>query len=105
MRISFFEEYPNPSTLSKLNLVKFPTKLYLSEYSIEGYKQYKNELQKKYKNLKEVVWWPILNFHEGYWFSPWTKRIALLRTFHSLLKENIPILWDAEFPRNRKLIF
>lgn len=105
MRISFFEEYPNSDTLSKLDLVRFPTKLYLAEYSLEGCKQYKNDLQKKHRNVKEVIWWPILNIHEGYWLSPWTKRRALLRTFHSLLNERIPILWDAEFPKNRKLIF
>ena len=104
MKISFFEEFPNKSTLPKLDLVKFPTKLYLAEYSIEGYKQYKKELQNKYKNLKEVIWWPVLNVHEGYWMSPWSKRRALLRIFHCLLNENISILWDAEFPKNRKLI-
>lgn len=105
MQISFFEEFPNSTTLSKLDLVKFPTKLYLADYSIESYKQYKKELQSKYKNLKEVIWWPILNVNEGYWLSPWAKRRALLRLFSTLLNEKIPILWDAEFPRNIKLIF
>lgn len=104
MQISFFEEFPNSTTLNKLDLVNFPTKLYLAEYSIEGYKQYKKELQQKYKNLKDVIWWPILNVHEGYWLSPWTKIRALLRTFHCLLNEDIPILWDAELPRNRSLM-
>lgn len=105
MQISFFEEFPNSSNLSKLDLIKFPTKLYLAEYSIEGYKQYKKELQNKYKNIKEVIWWPILNVNEGYWLSPWSKRRALLRLFHYLLNEKIPILWDAELPRKRSLLF
>lgn len=105
MKISFFVEPTNSINLSKLKLVKFPTKLYISEYSIESYKLYKKQLQKKHKNIKEVIWWPILNVSEGYWLSPWTKRRALLRTFHNLLKEKIPILWDAEFPKNRSLIF
>ncbi|MBI2148230.1 hypothetical protein HYU23_00975 [Candidatus Woesearchaeota archaeon] len=104
MQISFFEEFPNSKTLIKLELIKFSTKLYLAEYSIEGYKQYKKELQNKYKNIKEIIWWPILNVDEGYWFSPWSKRRALLRTFHNLMNEKIPILWDAELPKNRKLI-
>ncbi len=105
MKISFFEEYANSKNLSKLSLIKFPTKLYLADYNIDSYKQYKKELQDKYKNLKEVIWWSVLNVHEGYWLSPWTKRRALLRIFHNLLNEKIPILWDAEFPKNRKLIF
>src|SRR3989344_4598289 len=105
MQISFFEEFPNSSNLSKLDLIKFPTRLYLAEYSIEGYKQYKKELQSKYKNLKEVIWWPILNVNEGYWLSPWSKRRALLRLFHCLLNEKISILWDAELPRKHSLLF
>ena len=44
MQISFFEEFPNFKTLGKLDLIKFPAKLYLEEYSVEGYKQYKKEL-------------------------------------------------------------
>ena len=105
MQISFFEEFPNTTNLKKLDLIKFPTKLYLAEYNIEGYKQYKKELQSKYKNIKEVIWWPILNMDEGYWLSPWSKRRALLRLFHQLMNEKIPILWDAEFPKRRSLLY
>lgn len=103
MKISFFEEFPNSKSLSKLELIDFSTKLYLADYSIEGYKQYKKELS-KYKNLKEIIWWPVLNVNEGYWLSPYSKRNALLRLFHNLLNENIPILWDAELPKNKILI-
>ncbi|MBS3152555.1 hypothetical protein J4230_04050 [Candidatus Woesearchaeota archaeon] len=105
MQISFFEEFPNDKTLNKLNLINFPTKLYLADYNMESYKQYKKELQNKYKNVKEVIWWPLLNEYEGYWLSPWSKRRALLRLFHSLLNEKVSILWDAEFPRKRSLIY
>ena len=103
MEISFFEEYPNTKNLEKLKLINFSTKLYLADYSIESYKVYKKQLQKEHKNLKEVIWWPILNFSEGYWLSPFSKRRALLRLFHVLLKERIPIMWDAEVPRKRSL--
>ncbi len=105
MQISFFEEFPNTENLSKLDLISFPIKLYLADYSIEGYKQYKKELQEKYKHIKEVIWWPVLNMKEGYWFSPWSKRKALLRTFDHLLYEKVPIMWDAEFPKKRMLLF
>ena len=105
MKVSFFEEFPNETNLNKLSLINFPTKLYLADYSIEGYKLYKKQLQKRNKNLKEVIWWPILNLKEGYWLSPWSKRKALLRLFHQLLNEKVPILWDAELPRKRILLF
>ncbi len=104
MQISFFEEFCNGKSLSKLELIKFPTKLYLADYSIEGFKQYKKELS-KYNNIKEFIYWPVLNVNEGYWLSPFSKRKALLRLFNKLLNEKISILWDAEPPKNRTLIF
>lgn len=105
MKIYFFEEFPNKKNLSKLDMINFPTKLFLAEYGLEGYKQYEKELNGRYKNLKEVIWWPIANVYEGYWLSPWTKRRALLRVISKLNDKKIPILWDAEFPKNRSLIF
>jgi len=100
MKISFFEEFPTEKSLSKLELVKFKTKIYLAEYHIEGFKQYKKEL----KNV-ELIWWPILNHSDGYWLSPFSKRKAMLKLFNQLLKENMPLLWDAELPKDRGLIF
>lgn len=105
MKIYFFEEFPNSSALSKLKLVKFPTKLFLADYSIEGFKLYEKEIKKEHKNVKELIYWPVLNVDEGYWLSPFSKRKALLRLFHQLLNEKIPIMWDAEFPRKRSLMF
>jgi len=98
MKISFFEEFPNKESISKLKLVKFKTKLYIAEYHIEGFKQYKKEI----KNV-ELIWWPILNYADGYWLSPFTKRKAIIKLSHQL-KDNMPLLWDAELPKNRKLI-
>ncbi len=105
MKIYFFEEFPNTKSLSKLDLVNFPTKLFLADYNYDGYKQYEKELKKKYKNLEEIIWWPVINVNEGYWLSPWTKRRALIRIINELKNKKVPILWDAEFPKNRKLLF
>ncbi|MBS3174963.1 hypothetical protein J4440_03730 [Candidatus Woesearchaeota archaeon] len=104
MEIYFFEEFPNGKSLSKLELIKFNTKIFLADYSIEGFKLYEKQIKSKYKNVKELIYWPVLNINEGYWFSPFAKRKALLRNFHNLLKEKISILWDAELPRKRKLL-
>ena len=105
MKISFFEEFPNKESLSKLNLIDFPTKIFLADYHIESFKLYEKEIMYKNKNIKELIWWPVINVSEGYWLSPFSKRFALLRVFHSLLYENISILWDAELPKNRFLLF
>jgi len=105
MKIGFFEEYPNSITLKKLNLIKFPTKLYLADYSIYGYKALVQKIKKDYPLAKEFVYWPIVNVKDGYWFSPWTRRKALLRSLHELMNSKTKILWDAEFPKNKKLFF
>jgi hypothetical protein len=105
MKISFFEEFPNTENLEKLELINFPTKLYLADSNIKKYKVYRKYLKDKYSHLEEVIWWPTLKIQDGYWLSPWTKRRALLTLFHSLSNENFPILWDAEYPRKRSLFF
>lgn len=105
MKISFFEEFPTKENLSKLDLIDFPTKIYLADYHIDSFKQYEKEIKSKNKHVKELIWWPVLNYNEGYWLSPYSKRKALLRLFHSLLNQNIPILWDCEFPIKRHLVF
>ena len=105
MKISFFEEFPNKDSLSKLNLIDFSTRIFLADYHLDSFKLYEKEIKSNNKNIKELVWWPVININEGYWLSPFSERFALLRVLHSLLNKKIPILWDAEFPRNRYLLF
>ncbi len=104
MKISFFEEFPNKNSLSKLELIDFSTRIFLADYHIDSFKLYEKEIISKNKNIKQLIWWPVINVNEGYWLSPFSKRSALLRVFHSLMHENISILWDAELPRNRYLL-
>ena len=102
MQISFFEEFPTENNLKKLKLISWPTKLYVAATSLKEFKEIKSDV--KNKNVKKVVYWPILNVNEGYWLSPWTKRKALLRTFNDLKEQNVALMWDAELPKNRKLL-
>ena len=39
---------------------------------------------------------PVLEKKEGYWFSPFTDRAALLRTINDIGKQRIPVMLDAE---------
>lgn len=99
MQISFFEEFPTKENLSKIKWVNFPTKLYIAAQSLNEFQRIKISSKK----VKEKIYWPILKKEEGYWFSPFTERKALLRTIQSLEKTKVPILWDAELPTHTNL--
>jgi hypothetical protein len=99
MIISFFEEYPTKKNLAKLNLIKFPTKLYLAAYSLKEF----NDLKKKIKNkyVKEIIYWPLLTKKEGYWFSGFSKRSGVKRVLNELAGEKVPLMLDLELPTTR----
>lgn len=94
MKISFFEEFPTKENLNKLNLINFPTKLYLASSSLQEFNKIKSQI--KNKHIKEFIYWPILKRSEGYWISPFTKRSALKRIFKET--KNTAIMLDLELP-------
>lgn len=96
MQISFFEEFPNKSNLSKLKFVTWTTKLYIGAKSVTEFKRIKASI--KNKHVKEVIYWPILEKKEGYWISPFSRRKALLRIFGELDGLKIPVMLDLELP-------
>lgn len=96
MMISFFEEFPDKSSISKLKLIRFPTKLYLGTRSLKEFKQLKSSIHNK--NVQEIIYWPILEKKEGYWVSPFSQRKALLRIFSELKNQKIPVMLDLELP-------
>lgn len=99
MIISFFEEFPTKENLRKLNYVTWPTKLYIAARSVKEFNNIKSKI--KNKNVKETVYWPILDKKEGYWISPFSNRNALSRIFNEVENKNIPIMIDAELPTTR----
>jgi len=99
MKISFFEEFPDEKTLGKIKLIKFPTKLIIAAKSVKDFEKI------KVKNVKETIYWPILDKKEGYWLSPFSKRTALLRTIKELENSDCKIMWDAELPTRRARLF
>lgn len=107
MRISFYEEFPTKENLDKIKLINFPTKLIVAAKSLNGFYSIK-DLIKKYdnKNIKEIVYWPVLEKDEGYWFSAFSKNSALKRIILELQQNKKPltIMWDAELPFYKSLI-
>ncbi len=96
MQISFFEEFPTKSNLSKLKLVTWPTKLYVGAKSVAEFNRIKSTI--KSKQVKEIIYWPLLEKKEGYWISPFSRRRALLRIFSELQRKKIPVMLDLELP-------
>ena len=104
MKISFFEEFMDNNVMKKLNLIDFPTKIYLADYHISTFDMYKNKLRRENNQVEEVIWWPIVNKKDGYWLSPFTRKRALASVLYNLRDKDIPILWDAELPKNKMLL-
>ena len=93
MQISFFEEFPNKENLAKLKLLPFPTKLYLGAHSLKEFENIKIS-----SSVKEKIYWPLLKKEEGYWFSPFSKRLAVERILKEIEGKDIPVMIDAELP-------
>jgi len=101
MQISFFEEFPTEKNLAKLDLIKFPTKLYIASSSLKELSKIKRDIKKITKRVR-TVYWPVLPKAAGYWISPFSGRRSLLKVLTELQnkKNKIPIMLDLEFPIN-----
>ena len=104
MQVSFFEEFPTKSNLEKIKLINFNTKLYVTAKSIEEFNSISSKI--KNKTIIERIYWPVLKKEEGYWYSPFSKRSAIIRTLKEIQK-NLPVMIDLELPttQNSKLYF
>ena len=100
MKISFFEEFPTKENLTKLTLLSWPTKLYIASSSLYEFETIAKSL-KTNKNLKKVIYWPILTKKEGYWISPFSQHQALTRIFNELKNKKVPVMLDLELPTTR----
>lgn len=105
MQISFFEEYPSSKSLSKLQMIPFSTKLYLAAKSLQEFLTLKAGIKRQYKNVDQVIYWPILDLTEGYWLSAFSTTSALKRVIKEMENTNEYILWDAELPLLNKKLF
>ena len=55
MKIEFYEEFPNEENLSKLKLIKFPTKIFIAAKSVNEFKKYE-KIAKFYKKNLDVAY-------------------------------------------------
>lgn len=98
MKIEFYEEFPSKENLKKLNLIKFPTKIFIAANSIKDFKKYE-KIAKSYKKDIEVAYWPIIK--NSYWISPFSNLKDLEELFKELNSIKNSLLIDLELPLSK----
>lgn len=104
MRINFFEEYPTPENMSKLDLVKWPSTLLVATSSLTDFENIRKKYAKKYPHIM-FGWWPTIP--GSYWVSGLANSEDLNDLFKKLTlkvhKTELPILIDFELPIKKHL--
>ncbi len=107
--VSFFEEFPNETTLEKIAQLDFDTRIYVAARNLSEFYGYKKEYELRNNHVKEVIYWPVLEKEEGYWISPWSKPEALERVFEEIKgrkdRSQLEVLLDLEPPLQRTRLF
>lgn len=107
MKINFIEEYPTNTNLAKLNLIDFPVGLSLGFKHLADFVKAKHKIERNFKQIKEITYWPLLDLSEGYWLSAFSSGKAIERIIKEMDEtgEFFPVLWDAELPILNKKLF
>lgn len=107
--ISFFEEFPNQTTLDKIAQIDFDTRIYVAAGNLSDFYSFEENFKSKNTYVKDVIYWPVLEKEEGYWISPWSEKTALERIFEEIKKrkdkKELEVLLDLEFPLKRINLF
>ncbi|MFH1276606.1 MAG: hypothetical protein ABIH82_05850 [Candidatus Woesearchaeota archaeon] len=105
MIVNFFEEFPTKTNLNKINLITWPSTIYVAAKSFKDF----NKITQPYKKKNiTFAYWPILEHKEGYWLSPFSSSKAVKRITKEIYEskdKNIKIMWDAELPFRHPWLF
>ena len=82
--VSFFEEFPNETTLDKVAQIDFDTRIYVAAKNLSEFYRLEEDFKSNNEKVREVVYWPVLERDEGYWISPWSDSEALERVFEEI---------------------
>jgi hypothetical protein len=104
MRINFFEEYPTPQNMSKLDLINWPSTLLVAAPSLIEFENIRKKYANKYPHIT-FGWWPTIP--DSYWVSGLVNTQDLNFLFKQLTskihKKELPILIDFELPIKKHL--
>lgn len=82
--------------------IDWDSRLFVAARSFDEFEGFKERIiSVGNKNVKEVMYWPILSRREGYWISPFSSHKALRQMFGELEGKMIPVMLDLELPTTR----
>jgi hypothetical protein len=96
VRIGLYEEFPNPWRLSRLRLIDFPVTLAVAAPSHAAFIELRAAIMHDFPQVREVYFWPLLSYDEGYYPGTWSNAAAVERAAADA--DGLPVLWDLELP-------
>ena len=96
VRVGLYEEFPNPWRLARLRQLNFPVTLAVAAPSRAAFLELRATILHEYPQVREVYFWPLLTYDEGYYPGTWSSAEAVQRVAHEA--EGLPALWDLEMP-------
>jgi hypothetical protein len=96
VRIGLYEEFPNPWRLSRLRLIDFPITLAIAAPSRAAFLELRAAIMREFPQVREVYFWPLLDYEEGYYPGTWSNAAAVERV--AAEAGDLPVLWDLELP-------
>lgn len=105
MKISFYEEFPTEENPDKLRFVGFRTRIIVACKGLEEFRSIGKRILQRFKNVSSVAFWPTLAEEDGYWLSPFSRNLDRLIEDLKENKRPLELMWDAELPVFRKLLF
>ncbi len=95
VKVTFYEEFPNPWRLSKLQLVNFPFDIAVAAHSRKEFLSLQKEIHDNYPFAREIYYWPLIPLDQGYYPGALSDHKIISRTLNE--SHGLPILLDSEF--------
>jgi hypothetical protein len=102
VQVGLYEEFPNPWRLAKLDQVDSPVTLAVAAPTRDAFLQLRESIQRDYRQVRSVFFWPLLAPQEGYYPGPLSDPQAVRRVMAEA--SDLPVLWDLELPPGMKHI-
>jgi hypothetical protein len=96
VRVGLYEEFPNPWRLARLRLIDFPITLAIAAPSRAAFLALREEILRDFPQVREVYFWPLLSYDEGYYPGSWSSADGVERVAGEAA--GLPVLWDLELP-------
>jgi hypothetical protein len=100
VRVGLYEEFPAPWRLERLKHIDFPVTLAVAAPSRTVFLKLRDTITRQYPQVREVLFWPLLNAREGYYPGTWSDTVAIQRVAGEA--QDLPVLWDLEMPPGMK---